>query len=511
MQPLEKATFPRFLASVLFLTIPFAVACTEDASEDGRDDDFVSDGKSDVGGISEGSPQARGVLRVANELSLGRLIDEVGLSVRAAENVVAVRLGDDENSMTDDVVFTTLAQLDEVPFIGPIAFGKLLRYAEANGYISGSIVRGTLDVPAFLLAYRPNMNAAWTTPRMISDTEFELEVDGPYVLSATCSFDGEIWTYQYAQVADDGELSVFCGNAPLANIVSGSMAQPGKVFLAGGVAGGTEANWAWSLPATNGTHDLIATTADAVALRRNIEVTSNLAIDRPIDMSAEGIPLLSGYPTVGGVGGSEMLSADVRLRSRNVGRSARIYGGGINGIKFATPAALLPTDRQRVTIFGKDGNYSRSATRVIKDELSVTAFSLPPRIEPRWTWNEGTVSVSFDGILEYDGVDLTLSGTAGGAPGIVFVPTPAYLAQGGSLSIDTKMDIPGFRPEWKIDISSRPFDRYVSAYRLPTETTDLIQSDYSDTLGAGQMRVSPPVQRVHPRKLAAEARGLLED
>jgi hypothetical protein len=90
---------------------------------DGPDDSFLTDGKADDQGVQEGSPEAHGVLAVANQESLSTLREDVGLSSRAAENIVSSR------------PFETLAELDAVPFVGPVAFSLLLDYARQNGYV----------------------------------------------------------------------------------------------------------------------------------------------------------------------------------------------------------------------------------------------------------------------------------------------------------------------------------------------------------------------------------------
>ena len=111
-------------------------ACTEPMVEDGPDDSFVGSGKADTGGVAEGTPEAIGVLALANVASLSVLDVDVGLSANAANNIIAYRLGDDETAGTaDDERFDTLAELDAVPFVGPVAWQSLLAYAEANGYV----------------------------------------------------------------------------------------------------------------------------------------------------------------------------------------------------------------------------------------------------------------------------------------------------------------------------------------------------------------------------------------
>lgn len=138
------------VACVLF-AIGVLGACVAEPSdvEDGRDDSFLGgDGKADTGSVVEGSPDALAVLQVANERGADEMHNH-GVPKRAAENIVAVRLGDDGVAGTsDDVTFGTLAQLDAVPYVGPQAFARLLAYADE---IAGSMPTTTpLTPPADL-------------------------------------------------------------------------------------------------------------------------------------------------------------------------------------------------------------------------------------------------------------------------------------------------------------------------------------------------------------------------
>lgn len=114
-----------------------ACASTGDPG-DGADDAFLSSGESDSG-ISEGSPEATGVLRVANELTRAQLDGEVGLAAPAASAIDKARRGPDGVANTaDDHAFATLAELDAVKYVGPTAFAHLLDYARDRGYIAES-------------------------------------------------------------------------------------------------------------------------------------------------------------------------------------------------------------------------------------------------------------------------------------------------------------------------------------------------------------------------------------
>ena len=110
---------------------------------DGRDDAFLTGGKVDGLGVGEGSQEALAILEVANTLSVEALdaSEAVGLDGRAARAIGARRDGPDEIPGTDDdLPFEFLWELDAVPYVGPVAIGKILTYAEANGYMVPPVV-----------------------------------------------------------------------------------------------------------------------------------------------------------------------------------------------------------------------------------------------------------------------------------------------------------------------------------------------------------------------------------
>lgn len=113
-------------------------ACTAEGSEDEAGEVFFVDGKAD-GAIAEGSPEALGVLRVANEASVATLKDEAGVASRAAANIIAHRQGSDGRPGTeDDDAFDSLRELDDVPYVGPVTFTRLLAFARARGWTTPS-------------------------------------------------------------------------------------------------------------------------------------------------------------------------------------------------------------------------------------------------------------------------------------------------------------------------------------------------------------------------------------
>jgi hypothetical protein len=114
------------------------LAACGSAAQDGIDDRFLSDGKTDTGTIAEGSPEALGILAFVNAAGYDLLVGEVGLAHMPAANLVNYKIGDDGLVGTwDDQVFASLYQLDAIPYVGPKVFEALHAYALANGWIQG--------------------------------------------------------------------------------------------------------------------------------------------------------------------------------------------------------------------------------------------------------------------------------------------------------------------------------------------------------------------------------------
>jgi hypothetical protein len=78
---------------------------------------------------------ADAVLELANEADFEELVSEIGLHPDAAQAIVDAKLGADGEPLGgDDAMFGTLADLDAVRFVGPIAYALLKEYAVANDY-----------------------------------------------------------------------------------------------------------------------------------------------------------------------------------------------------------------------------------------------------------------------------------------------------------------------------------------------------------------------------------------
>lgn len=114
---LVRARMLRCAALALLL-----VSCVDEPEiEDGLNDSFATDGKAD-GGISDAD--AAGVLAYVNQASVDDLRGEAHVTSRVANNIHAAG------------PFTTLKQLDDVPYVGPATLTALVNAAKEKGFIT---------------------------------------------------------------------------------------------------------------------------------------------------------------------------------------------------------------------------------------------------------------------------------------------------------------------------------------------------------------------------------------
>jgi hypothetical protein len=119
--------------------VALIAGCAGTEEQDGIDDNFLNDGKSDAFGISETSPEAVAVLGMLRTATLLDLDNTAMLSSTAAKSIIRHRQGGDRKDDTaDDDPIDTLAELDEIPYVGPMAFRLLLDHARAIGAVPPS-------------------------------------------------------------------------------------------------------------------------------------------------------------------------------------------------------------------------------------------------------------------------------------------------------------------------------------------------------------------------------------
>lgn len=114
------------------------VTSGDEIEGDAIDDSFIASGKADAAGIPEDSPDALGVLRVANGLDgVYDFPQGLTLDVHAADAIAEYLAGNDgERGTADDNFIDSLVELDAIHWVGQRAFLNLLDYAQRGGYVA---------------------------------------------------------------------------------------------------------------------------------------------------------------------------------------------------------------------------------------------------------------------------------------------------------------------------------------------------------------------------------------
>ena len=100
-----------------------------DESSDRQYASFMSALSADFG-LDEQSPEVVELLAMVNVATYEQLDIEARLNARAARQIIAHRSGPDGTEPSpDDNLFETLVELDQVPYVGPVALERLLGYA----------------------------------------------------------------------------------------------------------------------------------------------------------------------------------------------------------------------------------------------------------------------------------------------------------------------------------------------------------------------------------------------
>jgi hypothetical protein len=147
-----------------------AAACEGERTGDGANDSFLVGEKTDMGGVSEGSAEACGVLGLANEATLDVLDFTVRLDSRAAANIVAYRAGADALAGTADGVFErkdNSERLREIPIGDLLADALRVTYGADLGFMNGGGIRAPLPstyMPADHALRRPDAGYAAGPP-----------------------------------------------------------------------------------------------------------------------------------------------------------------------------------------------------------------------------------------------------------------------------------------------------------------------------------------------------------
>ena len=350
-----------------------------------------------------------------------------------------------------------------------------------------------VDAPT-LVAFRDGVEGAWQPATMKTPTRFEAKVHGPYVVAAMCEqpISGDFSTWRAARTPDDEhEVTLDCVRpAQSRHTVSGHMVQAGRVQIYNGITTSPAADWDFNFSVLSGTLDLIAVTADRIALRRGIVVAGNVEVTPPIDVLQEGASLASVAFTVPNAEPAEVLITEVYLPTLSPAYPLYIYTGPIATAKVASDAALVASDVQSVRISATAGNGDRTLARPFRVGGN-TAFTFPaPLGNVQWDHANGDIAVTWSSVPEFDTLLVHVIGVS---PDSVtnhgLELSRRFLAATGLTQMALDTDIPGYKLEWRIDFAGQYYRRLqatreTSGERTTSSVTESINVEAATVLPA---------------------------
>lgn len=280
----------------------------------------------------------------------------------------------------------------------------------------------------------------WREPVDTGDG-YEMTVVDDYELVAACATDVAADVGFIAGTVDEG-LSTYIpcyppfSDAATTAAVTGTMKQPGRVFLNREASGETP-NWTFDLELSIGTKDLIALDDTRVAVRRDLEVLGPTTIAQ-VDLATEGVDLIDTAFSVDASPG-EQLASSLWWFTANTGTFISL--GSATTLGLPPPSVVGQFDTQYVA-FDAFGKASYRSVFIQQFRGAPTSVELLPQLEGVEFNTDG---VTWSGTLPGDDADLY---TYGGANSIHVNASAGWLAGRHKLAIDT--DIPGFNPAWKI-------------------------------------------------------------
>lgn len=311
-----------------------------------------------------------------------------------------------------------------------------------------------------LVAFRDGIEGAWQTAAMKLPTTFEAEVHGPYVVAVVCEdlAAGTVTTRQVGRsLDDDREVALPCTFPadPPGRALTGHMVQAGRVQIAGATRTSTVADWDFSLSVPDGTFDLLARTTDRIAVRHATVIAGNTALATPIDLLQEGAPFVDVAFTVTNAAPTETLVASVHLSKPIPLSPLNVYLGPPTPAKVAPDSVLIPTDAQTVSLQATAGTETRSLRRPFRVGGN-TAYTVPASLGARWESASRSMGVSWSFLPAFDVLDVNARGTSADMTKSLSHDldlSPRFVAATGLMEATIDTDIPGYKPEWRIDFA----------------------------------------------------------
>lgn len=362
------------------------------------------------------------------------------------------------------------------------------------------------DDGAGLVLYREGANGPWLPPPPpLKPGEYEVLVSGPYTVLVVCpNGDGSAYTALTSQTLEDDHMvwtSCLYQEAP--HLLDGLMVTPGRVAVGGSFELSTSGtNWPFSLPAFDGTYELVASSADRIAIRRNLVMSGDRTIPA-INLDVEGAALLPTPVTVTNALPDDTLTAQTYVTTTS---TFAILGNRPLPAKLVPPGMLVSNERQDTSFRANRWDGNAYVTRYLR--RMPTGFGAQPPVTFSELLSGLTIGADANGDLRMSWSTLHSDFTYFTAIDFIgnyfdHLATASYVQATGSHSITLDTQIPGYLDSWRPDLSAYTYN--ISAAHGTINTVG--RASYSrveDVLGAAARRDGSIARELEQHKLRAE-------
>jgi hypothetical protein len=315
-----------------------------------------------------------------------------------------------------------------------------------------------IDQSPLLVVFRDGLDQPWQAASMVSSMRYTVGVHGPYVVAVVTDDSTDPSSHSYttrwfAQTPDDDHtiMVVTKGTTLTGSNVTGQMVQPGRVFLGDDLNISNTPNWSITMTGAAGPHDLFAFSTDHALVRHAVDTTHDVALGT-LDLDANGVAMPQLAFTATNAGANATLNARAAIETSTTLFASISHFIPANAVRVVPDSALASTDHQTVSVASIDGNHQRylrkpfhvgdSTAYTLPNLLGGGTFTMAPDTTFSWT-TIASAFTSFD-VSVYPNTGLNYYDASA---------TPSFIAATGVNHLALDVQLPGYQPAWKLDVS----------------------------------------------------------
>lgn len=262
------------------------------------------------------------------------------------------------------------------------------------------------------------------------------------------------------------------------------MAQTGYVLLGDRLGFTFAGDSTFEIDSPDGTYDLVAVIQSQdplepprLVIRRDVIVAGLTTVSPAIDADQEGIASFEVPLTVTNQLTHETVSASSDLQTPTTSAGLGYSDPAALAVAVLPDAILRPGDSQHISVSALGDGRTRSIRRKVTPTGSAE-FALPPAFASQVSVASDQLTATWDVLAPYDQLTLQARQVAPDGSSAVFHRrelSASYLGAAGDTSARFDMDLPGYDPAWRGDLTA-PWDYAYIASSVGAAGADVLRT-----------------------------------